>query len=125
MTAGPAKRRRAGAFGRRAELAALLWLMGKGYRPLARNVVCKGGELDLVVRRGRTIAFVEVKAREGLDAAMAAVTAQKRARIERAARTWLARHPQAAALTLRGDAVFLAPGRWPRHIADAFPLQLA
>ena len=123
MTPEPT-RRRAGRRGRRAEWLALILLMMKGYRPLARNYVVRGGEIDLVVRRGRTVVFVEVKARPAVETAMAVLTAQKRRRIECAARVWLARHPAAAALTLRGDGVFVAPRRWPLHVEDAFPMKL-
>lgn len=119
-----ASRRRAGRRGRRAEWLALLLLLVKGYRPLARNYVVRGGEIDLVVRRGGTIAFVEVKARPSLEMARTVLSPQKRRRIECAARVWLARHPGAAALVLRGDGVFLAPRRWPLHVEDAFPLNL-
>ena len=118
---------RAGAarFGRWAEWLAVLLLTVKGYRILAKNYVVRGGEIDLVARRGGTIVFVEVKARPELGAAQVAISPGKRRRIEVAARVWLARHPRAAALTLRGDAVFVAPRRWPRHVADAFLLRLA
>jgi len=46
---------------------------------------------------------------------MMAIDFVKRRRLSRAARIWLAANPWAAALTLRGDAVFIAPWRWPRH----------
>ena len=117
-------RRGANAFGRRAEWIATLVLLAKGYRPLARNYVVRGGEIDLIARRGSTVVFVEVKARPGLDAAVTAISATKRARIERAARVWLARNPWAAAHVLRGDGIFVVPWRWPRHIANAFELRL-
>ena len=119
-----AARLAANAFGRRAERVATLLLFAKGYRVLARNFTVRGGEIDLVARRGATIAFVEVKARPSLEEALGAVSEAKRRRIGRAAAVWLARNPWAAALTLRGDGVFLAPGRWPRHVADAFALEL-
>lgn len=105
-----------------AERLALVWLLAKGFRPLARRYSGAGGEIDLVVRRGRTIAFVEVKARASMAAALDSIDETKRRRIRRAARDWLARHPWAAALTLRADAVFLAPGEWPRHVPNAFEL---
>ena len=119
-------RTRSGAavFGRRAEWLALLWLSLKGYRVLARNYVVRGGEIDLVARRGDTVIFVEVKARPDLDEARGTITAAKRRRVECAARVWLARNPAAATLTLRGDAVFVAPWRRPRHVVDAFALHL-
>ena len=105
-----------------AERVALLWLMAKGYRPLARRYAASGGEIDLVMRRGGTIAFVEVKARATMEGARASIDGAKRRRVRLAARAWLARHPWAAGLTLRADAVFLAPGAWPAHVEDAFGL---
>lgn len=120
----PAHRRRAThGRGLSAETLALLALMLKGYRPLARRFAAAGGEIDLIVRRGRTVAFVEVKARPTLEAAAVAIDARKRARMSRAARAWLARRPLAADLTLRADAVFVAPRRWPRHLPNAFELE--
>ena len=68
------KARRSGLTGRRAEWLAILWLTAKGYRLLERRYGGKGGEIDLVMRRGRTVAFVEVKARGSLDAEMLAIT---------------------------------------------------
>ncbi|MCP1556904.1 UNVERIFIED_ORG: putative endonuclease [Methylobacterium sp. SuP10 SLI 274] len=122
--ADPGARRRAThGRGLSAEGLALLVLMLKGYRPLARRFAAAGGEIDLIVRRGRTIAFVEVKARATLDAAATAIDARKRARLSRAARAWLARHPLAADATLRADAVFVAPRRWPRHLPNAFEIE--
>lgn len=108
--------------GRGAERVALVWLMMRGYRPLARRYAAAGGEIDLVMRRGRTISFVEVKARGTMDAARTSIDPTKQRRIARAARAWLARHGWAAGMTLRGDAVFLAPGSWPAHVEDAFGL---
>ncbi|EHP73067.1 YraN family protein, partial [Methylorubrum extorquens] len=81
-----ARRRATHGRGLSAEGLALLALMLKGYRPLARRFAAAGGEIDLIVRRGRTIAFVEVKARATLDAAATAIDARKRARVSRAAR---------------------------------------
>ena len=91
------------------------WLTLKGYSILARRYAAHGGEIDLIARRGRAVAFVEVKARADLAAAADLIGAAKRRRIARAARAWLARNPWAVGFTLRGDAVFVAPGRLPRH----------
>jgi len=98
--------------------------MLKGYRVLSRRFVVAGGEIDIVARRGDTVAFVEVKARDDLDAAASAIAETKRRRISRAARVWLTRNPWAAAATLRGDAVFIAPRRLPRHLRAAYRLDL-
>jgi putative endonuclease len=116
------RRRQTFARGRRAELLAALALVAKGYRPLAWRVSVGGGEIDLIVRRGNVVAFVEVKARPTLDEAAIAIDARKRRLFSRAVRAWIARSPWSAGLTLRADAVFVAPGRWPRHLVSAFEL---
>ena len=96
------RRRGAHLFGLKAELIAVLLLRLKGYSILARRYAVSGGEIDLIARRGGSIAFVEVKARADLDDAASAISATKRRRIARAARVWLARNPWAAGLTLQG-----------------------
>ncbi len=110
--------------GHRAEWIALLFLMAKGYRPLARRYAAAGGEIDLIVRRGGAVAFVEVKARAALEDALTAITTGKRRRFSRAARAWLAQHPGAAGLTWRADAVYVAPWSRPRHREAAFEIEM-
>jgi putative endonuclease len=97
--------------------------MLKGYRPLGRRVALAGGEIDLIVRRGDTVAFVEVKARANVDDARIAISAAKRERFSRAVRAWIARHPWSAGLTLRADAMFVGEGRWPEHCPAAFDIE--
>jgi putative endonuclease len=115
-------RRAAHVYGLRAETIATLWLRARLYTILDRNYRVKGGEIDIVARRGRTIVFVEVKARGSLDAAAHAITAQKQRRIRRAANRWRATHPWAEHCTLRADAIFVAPGHLPRHVENALAL---
>ncbi|HLH48256.1 MAG TPA: YraN family protein [Roseiarcus sp.] len=115
---------RAHRWGLRAEWLAAVYLSIKGYRILARKFVVAGGEIDLIARRRDVIAFVEVKARPGFDEALLAIDAVKRRRIARAARLWLTRNPAAMQATLRGDAVLIAPRRWPRHVEAAFELEM-
>ncbi len=103
---------------------AIFALRLKGYRILAVRFLAKGGEIDIVARRGTTIAFVEVKLRSSLMTAMTAIDPVKHRRMSKAARFWLASHPWAARLTLRGDAIYVVPWRWPHHIAAAIPLDL-
>lgn len=124
MKSAAERRRLTFARGKSAETIALVFLLLKGYRPLARRFSASGGEIDLIVARGETIAFVEVKARGLLIDAMGSIGAAKRRRFSRAARAWLARHPWAASRTLRADAVFVAPGHWPRHFVAAFELEM-
>jgi putative endonuclease len=110
--------------GLRAETIAALWLTLKFYRILARRYRAQGGEVDIVAQRGRTIVFVEVKARGALDDALTSITREKQRRFSRAAARWLATHPWAANYTLRADAVFIARGRLPYHLSAAMELQL-
>ena len=111
-------------FGLRAETLAAAALMLKGYRILARRFKAAGGEIDLIAFRGDCVAFVEVKARPTLDQALSAIEWQKRKRVSRAARAWLSRNPWAISRVLRGDAVYVTPWRWPRHVAAAMELDL-
>ena len=77
-----------------------------------------------MARRGRVIVFAEVKARPTRDAALLALTETKRRRVERAAQVWLARNPWATAFDFRGDAILVAPRRWPQHVKGAFELRI-
>lgn len=115
-------RRAAHAYGLLAETAATLWLRARLYQILARNYRVQGGEIDVIAKRGRTIVFVEVKARGDIDDAAIAITPQKQRRFSRAANRWLATNPWAATYTLRADAIFLAPNALPRHVENAFEL---
>ena len=121
---GLQRRRATFARGLRAETVALAFLLLKGYRPVARRYAAAGGEVDLIVTRGDTVAFVEVKTRGLMDDALTAITPTKRRRFSRAVRSWLARNPWAAGKTWRADAVFVAPWRLPRHLADAFEIEM-
>jgi len=113
-------RRAAERCGQRAERLAAFALRLSGWRIMARRWRSKAGEIDLVVRRGWLIASIEVKARGDLTDALEAVSARQRARIVRAASSFLAQHPKFANLGVRFDAMAVTPGRWPRHIADAW-----
>jgi putative endonuclease len=115
-----AARRRAYGRGRRAEAVAAWWLRGKGYRIVARDFRVPVGEIDVIARRGRVLAVVEVKARDTLAAAGEAVAPRQRRRIARAAAAFLQRRPELATLDLRFDVVLIAPRRLPRHLADAW-----
>lgn len=117
------RRRAAYLRGHRAEWLALAALMLKGYWPIGRRVSFAGGEIDLVVQRWNTIAFVEVKARPHRDDARAAIDAAKRRRFSRAVRSWIGHNPWCAGMTLRADAVFIGARGWPGHVEDAFPIE--
>lgn len=116
----PEERRRALRRGRLAEAVALWLLRCKGYRILARDLRLEVGEIDIVARRGRVLAAVEVKRRDELAAAAEAVLGRQRRRIARALAAYAARNPRLAGLDWRFDVVLLARGRLPLHLPDAW-----
>ena len=103
-----------------AETRAAALMLAKGYRIVARRWRSPVGEIDLVVRRGRVLAFVEVKARVRFDDAAEAVTPRQQRRIVAAAAAWLASHPRDANRDIRFDVVLVAPWRIPHHMPAAF-----
>lgn len=117
-------RRSAFAYGLRSETIAVLWLRMRLYTILDRNFRAQGGEIDIVAMRGNAVVFVEVKARGDLAEAAIAITPQKQRRISRAVDRWIATNPWAMRYTLRGDAIFIAPGKLPRHLENAFELRV-
>ncbi|MGE3229329.1 MAG: YraN family protein [Hyphomicrobium sp.] len=104
--------------GRRAEWIAAVALRLRGYRILARREKTPAGEIDIVAVRGRRLAFVEVKRRATREACEAAVTANGRARVRRAAGIWLARNTRYQAHDVGFDLVFLIGWGWPRYIEN-------
>jgi len=117
-----AARRAADRRGRTAELLCLCHLRLRGYRVLARRFRVPSGEIDLIVRRGRVLAAIEVKARADFEAAGAAVLARQRRRIARALEHFLAARPELRNLDARFDVMLVVPRRLPRHLADAWRL---
>jgi putative endonuclease len=104
-----------------AERRAAWWYRLRGWRILCANVWAGGNEVDLIVRRGRQLRFVEVKEKRGprYGDPHEAVTAEKQRRVERAADTWLASHPELDGLAVGFDVVAVRDGRLER-LADAF-----
>ena len=77
------------------------------------------GEIDLVVRRGGTVAFVEVKWRAGNEELALAIDEYRLRRVAAAAEAVSHRYARPGD-TIRIDVLLLAPGRWPRHIVNAW-----
>jgi len=106
--------------GHRGEWLAALALLIKGYRIVERRYRTRLGEIDLIARRGDTVAVVEVKVRPTLVQAMEAIGRMSERRIEAAADIWLSRQPDHARLSLRFDMVAVLPRRWPVHVPNIF-----
>lgn len=112
-------RRRAERDGRRAETLAAWWLRLRGWRILARRARTPVGEIDLIARRGRTLAFIEVKARATDSSAGESLDDYRLRRVARAAEALAPRY-QRPGDTIRIDAMFIIPGRWPRHLENVW-----
>jgi putative endonuclease len=82
--------------GNRGEELATAFLERGGFTIIERNFRCKGGEVDIVARDGKTLVFVEVKSRKTLSYGVPqlAVTPFKQRQISKAALTWLAKNRQ-------------------------------
>ncbi len=102
------------------EAAAALYLMSRGYRVLERRYRTPVGEVDLVVRRGGVVAFVEVKVRPSLAEALEAVTPRQQKRIAAAAGHWLAETAPDPEHDCRFDVVAICGHRLPYHVEGAF-----
>jgi putative endonuclease len=103
--------------GRGAETHSARWLRQHGRHIIARRARVPGGEVDIVARRGRTLAFVEVKARATDDAAAFSLDAYRLRRVAVAAER-LSRRFMRAGDEMRIDAIFIVPRRWPRHLPN-------
>ncbi len=105
--------------GRGAETLACWWLRLHGWRILARRARVPGGEVDIIARRRRTLAFVEVKARATQDAAAMSLDAWRLRRVVTAAERLAPRYLKPGD-ELRIDALFIVPGRLPRHLPNVW-----
>jgi putative endonuclease len=110
-------RRRAERGGRRAETIAAWWLRLKGWTILARRVRTPVGEIDLVARRGRTVAFVEVKARASAEEAAFSLDDYRLRRVVAAAEALAPRFAKSGD-DVRIDAIYVVPRRLPHHLAN-------
>ncbi|HEV2079582.1 MAG TPA: YraN family protein [Allosphingosinicella sp.] len=113
------KRQRAERGGRRAEALAALWLQLKGWSVIGRRVRTPRGEVDLVARRGRVLAFVEVKARATAAEADLSLDDYRLRRVAAAAEALAPRYARPGD-DIRIDAVYIVPRRLPRHLPNVW-----
>ena len=111
------RRERAFGLGHFAEIWAATYFICQGFWLLGRRVRTPAGEIDLVLKRGRLVVFVEVKARASLDEAGFVITPLARERLARAASAYLARHSPNAAIT-RLDAIYVGRLGRLRHLPN-------
>ena len=104
--------------GRTAETLAVWWLRLKGYSILEQRFKRPVGEIDIIARSGRTLAFIEVKQRANISLAQIAVTERSWQRIARTAELWTATRPSFRALDWRFDLIAISTSNSPKHFRD-------
>ncbi|HEX9484112.1 MAG TPA: YraN family protein [Gemmatimonadaceae bacterium] len=114
------------AFGELGERIAERWLRDRGWRVMQRRFRSGHRDIDLVVERDGLVAFVEVKARRGIQFGdpVEAVDWRKQRELGRSARVWIARHGRGQE-SYRFDVVgVLVDGAQVRvrHVEGAFAL---
>jgi len=108
--------------GRRAENLACFYLRLKGYQILERRFKLRQGEVDIIARKGATIAMIEVKQRASQAAAENSVSSENQSRLMDAAEIYInsQRHLDGTEFDLRYDFLYII-GRWKiQHIINAF-----
>jgi putative endonuclease len=113
--------------GERGEAIAAAYLKGQRFTIIERNFRCKGGEVDIIARDGKTLVFVEVKTRRTLTFGppQMALTPFKQRQISKAALTWLAKKKQFNASARFDVIAIIAPDHQVpeiEHIRNAFDL---
>lgn len=112
--------RRAFSRGRFAEQCAVDALIVDGWRILGRRLRTEAGEIDVVAERDGIAAFVEVKSRDSLAEAAAALSSRQGQRLVAAAEILCGSHPDWGREGIRFDVVLVDASGRVRRIADAF-----
>ena len=113
------KRQAAEQRGRKGERFAAIWLALQGWRTLAKRVKTPRGEIDLIMKRGDTVAFIEVKWRAKMSDLDHAIDEYRLRRVAAAVEA-VAHEYAEGDQTIRIDVMLLAPGHRPRHIVNAW-----
>jgi putative endonuclease len=106
--------------GWRAETLAAWWLTFKLYRVIGRRVKTAMGEIDLIAKRGRTLAFVEVKASADATRVADALREPQQARLMRAAASYVGARPELQMLDMRFDLMLVTGRARLKHLKDAW-----
>jgi putative endonuclease len=113
------KRQRAEERGRRGETVAAWWLRFQGWRILGERVRTARGEVDLIARRGKTLAFIEVKTRRNDADLSTAIDGPRLRRVAAAADMLFPRYAKGAE-NVRIDVILVAPWRLPHHLINVW-----
>jgi len=113
------KHQRAERDGRRGELLAAVWLLLRGWAILGRRVRTPVGEVDLIARRGKILAFIEVKWRRSAAESALSLDHYRLRRVAAAAEALAPRHMRPGD-DVRIDAIFVTRGKLPRHVPNVW-----
>lgn len=105
--------------GRWGERRAAWWLRLQGWRILDQRVRQRSGEIDLIARRGRTTAFIEVKTRATVAALDLAIDEYRLRRVAAAVEAVSHRYARRGD-DIRIDIILIAPRSWPRHLVNVW-----
>jgi putative endonuclease len=105
--------------GRRGEWLAAWYLRLRGWRIVAQRIKTPRGEIDLIARRGRMVAFVEVKWRAKAEDLGQAIDEYRLRRVAAASEAIASRYVKPGD-DMRVDVLLLAPGRFPRHLKNVW-----
>lgn len=108
--------------GLRAEFIAKLFLRLKGYRILSQRYKTPVGEIDLIAQRGKTLVFIEVKARETIATALESISVIQQRRIMRAGLYFMNSSPKYGKYTVRFDAICIGSTFLPKHLENAWQM---
>ncbi len=106
--------------GRNAETLAVWWFRLHGYRIISRRAKTPKGEIDIIAQRGKTLVFIEVKARADYDRGIQSVSRHQIRRIIAAANYWRSTRENQQNLVCRFDIVLVKPYLLIKHIKNAF-----
>ena len=106
--------------GHAAEWIAAAFLIVHGYRILARRFRSPYGEVDIIARRGKRLAFVEVKRRPTVIEAEWSFGPTQGERIGRAAEHFMRRHRRYRDHEMGMDLILIGRRGWPRYLPNAF-----
>ncbi len=112
-------RREAEVRGRRGEAIAAWFLRLHGWRIVAERVKTPRGEVDLIARRGKTVAFIEVKARRKDSDLALAIDGYRLRRVAAAAEILLPKYGEDTE-NMQIDVILVAPWRWPHHLRNVW-----
>ena len=107
-------------FGIIAEIVAATYLRMCLYSVIYKRYKTKVGEIDLIAKRGKSLVFVEVKARKNKNTTHTALTKHQQNRITRTAELFIAKNPKYSQSNIRFDLILICPSFYIKHIKNAW-----